>query len=186
MSGCESGIESSRLVELAQTFPSIGREPMNRISQPGWRSSTHHVLIAIAAILLIACGKKAADTSGSGTVASDNPSGESNLASGAGQNPCSLLEPKEVEAILGVALAGPPYRYNNTGKEGPAPDGTVCRYETAAYHVVDLEVEWTGGAQLMKMYGAVQNLADQHMKGCLLYTSPSPRDRQKSRMPSSA
>ena len=25
-----------------------------------------------------------------------------------------------------------------------------------------------------------------HIKGCLLYTSPSPRDRQKSRMPSSA
>ena len=25
-----------------------------------------------------------------------------------------------------------------------------------------------------------------HYKGCLLYTSPSPRDRQKSRMPSSA
>ena len=25
-----------------------------------------------------------------------------------------------------------------------------------------------------------------HVKGCLLYTSPSPRDRQKSRMPSSA
>ena len=24
------------------------------------------------------------------------------------------------------------------------------------------------------------------LKGCLLYTSPSPRDRQKSRMPSSA
>ena len=29
--------------------------------------------------------------------------------------------------------------------------------------------------RLLKMY-----------KGCLLYTSPSPRDRQKSRMPSSA
>ena len=25
-----------------------------------------------------------------------------------------------------------------------------------------------------------------YVKGCLLYTSPSPRDRQKSRMPSSA
>ena len=25
-----------------------------------------------------------------------------------------------------------------------------------------------------------------HLEGCLLYTSPSPRDRQKSRMPSSA
>ena len=29
-------------------------------------------------------------------------------------------------------------------------------------------------------------LAFLHMSGCLLYTSPSPRDRQKSRMPSSA
>ena len=27
---------------------------------------------------------------------------------------------------------------------------------------------------------------DQHVQLCLLYTSPSPRDRQKSRMPSSA
>ena len=27
---------------------------------------------------------------------------------------------------------------------------------------------------------------DQYYTGCLLYTSPSPRDRQKSRMPSSA
>src|SRR5678809_1751011 len=28
--------------------------------------------------------------------------------------------------------------------------------------------------------------AHEHERGCLLYTSPSPRDRQKSRMPSSA
>ena len=28
--------------------------------------------------------------------------------------------------------------------------------------------------------------AREHIYGCLLYTSPSPRDRQKSRMPSSA
>ena len=35
--------------------------------------------------------------------------------------------------------------------------------------------------------GAAHQLAKQEwMKGCLLYTSPSPRDRQKSRMPSSA
>ena len=31
---------------------------------------------------------------------------------------------------------------------------------------------------------SLQSLAD--FDGCLLYTSPSPRDRQKSRMPSSA
>ena len=140
---------------------------MNRISQPSGRSTTHHVLTVIAAVLLIACGKAASDTSGAGKVATDNPSGESNLASGAGRNPCSLLEPSEVEAILGVTLAGPPYRFNKTGKEGPASNGEACRYETASYHVVEVEVEWTGGAQLMKMYGAVQNLADQQKKGVL-------------------
>ena len=31
-----------------------------------------------------------------------------------------------------------------------------------------------------------QIIKDLRSKGCLLYTSPSPRDRQKSRMPSSA
>ena len=30
------------------------------------------------------------------------------------------------------------------------------------------------------------NVLDELVKGCLLYTSPSPRDREKSRMPSSA
>ena len=30
------------------------------------------------------------------------------------------------------------------------------------------------------------NLTAENIKACLLYTSPSPRDRQKSRMPSSA
>ena len=32
----------------------------------------------------------------------------------------------------------------------------------------------------------VENIAIERAKDCLLYTSPSPRDRQKSRMPSSA
>ena len=40
-----------------------------------------------------------------------------------------------------------------------------------------------GGHQLEKLEFA---LAVAQTKGCLLYTSPSPRDRQKSRMPSSA
>ena len=31
-----------------------------------------------------------------------------------------------------------------------------------------------------------QNTFETHLDICLLYTSPSPRDRQKSRMPSSA
>ena len=40
-------------------------------------------------------------------------------------------------------------------------------------------------------YGQIQSflkneISFEKMKDCLLYTSPSPRDRQKSRMPSSA
>ena len=52
--------------------------------------------------------------------------------------------------------------------------------------------------EIFKIYGNLQNskqdgkkmiprvLSDGHVLPCLLYTSPSPRDRQKSRMPSSA
>ena len=35
-------------------------------------------------------------------------------------------------------------------------------------------------------YARIENLFARRGHGCLLYTSPSPRDRQKSRMPSSA
>ena len=34
--------------------------------------------------------------------------------------------------------------------------------------------------------GGPESVTDLHTPSCLLYTSPSPRDRQKSRMPSSA
>ena len=41
-------------------------------------------------------------------------------------------------------------------------------------------------ATLKKMIKQRKDSIEQFDKGCLLYTSPSPRDRQKSRMPSSA
>ena len=37
-----------------------------------------------------------------------------------------------------------------------------------------------------KMFGDPQAMTEDEIRACLLYTSPSPRDRQKSRMPSSA
>ena len=43
------------------------------------------------------------------------------------------------------------------------------------------ETEMPGLVELRNKYGAQQPL-----KGCLLYTSPSPRDQRGSRMPSSA
>ena len=40
--------------------------------------------------------------------------------------------------------------------------------------------------RLMHISDNLANLNAERFKACLLYTSPSPRDRQKSRMPSSA
>ena len=45
------------------------------------------------------------------------------------------------------------------------------------------------GVQLYALSDAIESYRDaviEQENGCLLYTSPSPRDRQKSRMPSSA
>ena len=44
-----------------------------------------------------------------------------------------------------------------------------------------------GNNAVLKNAGFVLSTGEIHaLMGCLLYTSPSPRDRQKSRMPSSA
>ena len=42
---------------------------------------------------------------------------------------------------------------------------------------------------ILKKYSPIESIEEaaiKYVEGCLLYTSPSPRDRQKSRMPSSA
>jgi adenosylhomocysteinase len=48
------------------------------------------------------------------------------------------------------------------------------------------EKEMPGLMKLRELYGKEKPLKGARISGCLLYTSPSPRDRQKSRMPSSA
>jgi hypothetical protein len=65
-------------------------------------------------------------------------------------DPCSLLEPKEAEAVMG-ALAGPPYRARE-GSAGPEPaeNGDLCVYETADFRTIQLSVEWTDGAMAYK------------------------------------
>ena len=55
---------------------------------------------------------------------------------------------------------------------------------------IDLMKAWKQVLTLSKLQAGqtvtVLTSADTHPQTCLLYTSPSPRDRQKSRMPSSA
>ncbi len=76
------------------------------------------------------------------------------------QDPCNLLDPKEVEAVLGAPLAVAPYRSGN-GPTDPSPSGTTCVYETANFRYLTLEVTYEGGAQQYSMMGMVKGL----MKG---------------------
>jgi hypothetical protein len=65
------------------------------------------------------------------------------------QDPCSLLDPKEVEAVLGAPLAVSPYRSNGVGD--PVPTGKTCIYETDKFRYISLDVEFSGGAQIYSM-----------------------------------
>ena len=48
------------------------------------------------------------------------------------------------------------------------------------------EITYSFASVVKKAQPAVVNVFASRVERCLLYTSPSPRDRQKSRMPSSA
>ena len=73
-----------------------------------------------------------------------------------------------------------------TAKERRRPDGSYIRFDENAAVILKPD----GDPRGTRIFGPVgRELRDKKfMKiiSCLLYTSPSPRDRQKSRMPSSA
>eukprot|EP01015_Nassula_variabilis_P027453 TRINITY_DN5629_c0_g1_i1.p1 TRINITY_DN5629_c0_g1~~TRINITY_DN5629_c0_g1_i1.p1 ORF type:complete len:113 (-),score=33.88 TRINITY_DN5629_c0_g1_i1:10-348(-) len=60
----------------------------------------------------------------------------------------------------------------------------LCRNPIAQILKIDLQSSTEN--KVMVLQAVKLNLTDDSYISCLLYTSPSPRDRQKSRMPSSA
>ena len=63
-------------------------------------------------------------------------------------------------------------------------DGHIHHYEWLVR--LDQEAEVEGVLRPAELAGVIRDLDLSMLAHCLLYTSPSPRDRQKSRMPSSA
>ena len=59
-------------------------------------------------------------------------------------------------------------------------DATKLDYVNEALRINKIGID--GLEKIISIY----EINNDHLSGCLLYTSPSPRDRQKSRMPSSA
>ena len=72
------------------------------------------------------------------------------------------------------------------------PDGPTINLDRVSHRITSLRAEgnnFVGKAQILDtpMGNIAKSLLGEGVQlGCLLYTSPSPRDRQKSRMPSSA
>ena len=58
-------------------------------------------------------------------------------------------------------------------------------YEIVVMRLTDVQLTIPSILMALLVYGIARSIITQSMH-CLLYTSPSPRDRQKSRMPSSA
>ena len=82
--------------------------------------------------------------------------------------------------LLGIIMLGLPKSKTKTFTE-------LCEFGQAATMKV---IEWAMVLAPYAVFGLIANVTIQMgfetLAGCLLYTSPSPRDRQKSRMPSSA
>ena len=60
---------------------------------------------------------------------------------------------------------------------------SIDEYLRTSYHP---DADYVDGEIEERNLGEYEHAKLQHFIDCLLYTSPSPRDRQKSRMPSSA
>ena len=109
--------------------------------------------VMLGMLALAACSSRhtAPPAAATQTSASDEDSSDEH-------DPCSLLDPKEVEAALGAPLATPPFRTSNSD---PFINGDECTYEDAHLHRVVVKVDWDGATISWKMLGNVQTLINQ-------------------------
>ena len=85
----------------------------------------------------------------------------------------------EFDTLIGLVS-----QYSPSGQEHGAVEWLVARMKSLGYDKAFIDE--AGNAVGMLGMGPKQVVLLGHIDTCLLYTSPSPRDRQKSRMPSSA
>ena len=62
----------------------------------------------------------------------------------------------------------------------------VCESFEMSGSAEDIEIDYARGIAYLSIQDREALIKGQNTQGCLLYTSPSPRDRTRSRMPSSA
>src|SRR5438445_10037789 len=108
------------------------------------------VFAILAAIPLTDCGRREVAPAAAGSTATRTEAADVSAARRDSSDPCSLLERRDVEAVVGP-LAGPPFR-TREGAEPiePVADGDTCVYETPDFRAVLLTPTWHDGAMALK------------------------------------
>jgi|GEM_PF-766117 len=86
------------------------------------------------------------------------------------EDPCRLLQPSEVEAVLGKPLAGAPFRTGNPlgDRAGVAdPTGGACWYEAADFTNIAVQATWTRAGAVAAGVGAALDKAEGAARGQL-------------------
>ena len=87
--------------------------------------------------------------------------------------------------VNALAFTGGNYLFSLLGGKSAEAEKERKRHDLAIEELQHAQANYQHSRQLRLDYLNQQLWAEQQ-SSCLLYTSPSPRDRQKSRMPSSA
>ena len=107
----------------------------------------------------------------------------------------TVVDPRERRALLAEALTPPDTANAATGLESSPAAASLARNRepaagAASMHelVTSLVGTMDADERPQQAHASINGAKEGggSVGGCLLYTSPSPRDRQKSRMPSSA
>ncbi len=122
-------------------------------------SHRHFFLAGLLLVLgaLAGCGHKTSSASKTtAEVSSDRPPiAQSDTQEFHHDDPCSLLEPSEVEAVFGGPLGTAPYRGSNGN---PQVDGSDCIYLSANFQTITLSVDFEGGQQAYHVADFVGNM----------------------------
>lgn len=107
--------------------------------------------------VLAGCSGKSPSSAGtvSGRSSGQPPMAQSETDEFHHDDPCSLLDPKEVEAVFGGPLGTAPYRGSN---DNPVPEGSDCVYRSANFQSIILSVDFEGGQQSYHVGDFVGNL----------------------------